>query len=188
MTLYIDKVLLQILAMIDCGSTWNFLSQIKVKEAALRIPVEAPPPSELKILDGTPLQVGVVDDKVVEVRADQTFVGADMFGVDMILGIPWLDQVDPVIRWHERKLFHVRLSENEDGQASLHEVYDLETGEPVVERAQVPRRYTSNSHPDRYGGSGLQGDTKAVRRRGNTSISSKCSRSRPNGNSNWFCD
>ena len=54
-TLYIEKVLLQICAMIDCGSTWNFLSQIKVKEAALRIPVESPPPSELKTLYGTPL-------------------------------------------------------------------------------------------------------------------------------------
>ena len=156
MILYTDKVLLQIRAIIDCGSTWNFLSQIKVKEAALRIPVESPPPSELKTQDGTPLQtyhnhtlqVGIFDDKGVEVRADQTFVGADMFGVDMILGIPWLDQVDPVIRWHERKLFHVRPSENEDSQACLHEVYDLETREPVVERIQVPRSNTSNSHPD----------------------------------------
>ena len=75
-------------------------------------------------------------------------MGADMFGVDMILGMPWLDQADPVIRWHERKLFHVRPSEDVDGQACLYEVYDLETGEPVVERTQAPRRITSSSHPD----------------------------------------
>ena len=122
----------------------------------MRILAEFSPPSELKTLNETLLQtyhnhilqVGVVDDKGVEVRADQMFVSADMFDVDMVLGMPWVDQVDPVIRWHKRKLFHIRSSGNEDGQACLHEVYDLETGEPVVERTQVRRSNTFDSHSD----------------------------------------
>ena len=58
-------------------------------------------------------------------------MGANMFGVHMILGLPWFNWVDPVIRWHERKLYHVRRTKSGDDGACLHETLPLETERPV---------------------------------------------------------
>ena len=65
-------------------------------------------------------------------------MGADMFGVEMILGLPWLNWVDPVIRWHERKLFHVRRTKSGDDRACLHEILPLETERRVEEGVTPP--------------------------------------------------
>jgi hypothetical protein len=96
--------------MIDCGATHNFISQIKVKELNLKGTGAVPP--GLKQLDGTPLQayeahsldIGVKDHESREKRAIYTMIGVNMTGIDMILGLPWLEEENPDIDWPTRRL------------------------------------------------------------------------------------
>lgn len=86
----------------------NFISQMCVKELDLPVVEERPP--RVNTLDGHPLQTyGVhrpevrLDDSKGERRSTTVeFVAANMIGYDMILGMPWLDQYDPDIRWSTR--------------------------------------------------------------------------------------
>jgi hypothetical protein len=101
-------------AMIDCGATWNFFFQSKLTKIGVLIPNGKPSDSGLKTLDGTPLMtyfdhalpVGVIDINGSERTSKETFVGADMYGVDMILGLPWLSHANPLIRFRERTIVH----------------------------------------------------------------------------------
>ena len=43
-------------------------------------------------------------------------------------------------------MFHVRSSEKKNDQTCLHEIYDLKTDEPVIEKTQVPRSITFSNH------------------------------------------
>lgn len=95
-TLYLSTGQTTVRAMIDCGAAFNFISQMKVKEWDLQGTVDVPP--GLKTLDGTPLKcyeahvlrTGVTDATGHEIRTKQAIIAADMTGVDMILGLPWL--------------------------------------------------------------------------------------------------
>ena len=66
----------------------------------------------------------------------------------MILGLPWLNWVDLVIRWHERKLFHVRRTKSGDDEACLHEILPLETERPVDGGVPSPRSKNTSSQAD----------------------------------------
>ena len=102
--------MLTVRAMIDCGTTWNFISQLKVMETGLQgIRKDAP---KLATIDGSPFktyerhsqEVGVKDEIECEVRGLQEFWGADIAGVDVILGLPWLRWANPRIDWAKETL------------------------------------------------------------------------------------
>ncbi len=93
-TLYLRSGLITVRAMMNCGATYNFISQMKAKELNLQRNVSVPP--GLKTLDGTPLKcyeghslrIGVIDANGHEIRTKQAVIAADMTGIDMILGLP----------------------------------------------------------------------------------------------------
>ena len=89
--------------LIDCGAVWNLVLQDFVTRHVL--PVTGSKPMGARTIDGTPiriyrshiLQVRTVDvDNKVSV-VEETVCGADMFGIDLILGLPWLRSVNPSV-------------------------------------------------------------------------------------------
>ena len=92
--------------MIDCGSTWNLISQHLVQENG--IPGDDDVPPGLKTLDGNPLRiyqnhpvdVWVTDSNGEDSTVNQPVLGVDMKGsIQMILGLPWLHAASPLIYW-----------------------------------------------------------------------------------------
>lgn len=90
--------------MIDCGSTWNIVSQALATRHAMHLTDEQPP--RLHTIDGTVLPVYGVFESTILVRDSvdksatrkQTFLGMDLSGGLMIfLGLPWLRSVCPNI-------------------------------------------------------------------------------------------
>jgi transposase InsO family protein len=94
-------------ALIDSGATFNFISQLCAKE--IEAPLTGNTPPAIRTLDGQPLQtygshlVRTVmrDTRGKEADADVNYLAASMVGYDVILGMPWLKQQDPDIRWSD---------------------------------------------------------------------------------------
>ena len=105
----------QVRGLIDCGATWNFVSQDLVTRHSFS--VTGSRPQGAKTIDGTPLriyrshtlQVRTVDIDNRESIEDETVYGADMYGIDLILDLPWLYSVNPDVDWRKQEW---RLREN----------------------------------------------------------------------------
>lgn len=96
----------EIKCLIDSGAECNFVSQSWIISNDLPVAFE---PKSVKAVDGRTvrsygthkLDVTVEDNNQVRNREMSKFHAVDMMGYDMILGYPWLCEVDPDIRWSE---------------------------------------------------------------------------------------
>ncbi len=90
-------------AAIDSGSSFNFMSQLKVKELQLTNGVS--PTQKPRGIDGNSIRVYLeykidvfTSDSAGRIaRTESVFLGADIGGFNMILGRPWLKTVTPII-------------------------------------------------------------------------------------------
>lgn len=93
-------------ALIDSGASLNFLSHMRAKEMDITYD-QADKAPVIRTLGGDRLQTyGFVSAKVrlrdsqgMEVVRQQEFLVATITGYDLVLGMPWLRDVDPLIRW-----------------------------------------------------------------------------------------
>ena len=93
----------QLQALVDSGATYNFISQLAVKELDL----DGSPPTHSRIctLDGNALHTylmhsvafSIVDGAGEAHQLTQDLIGADIRGYDVILGMPWLKEQNPNI-------------------------------------------------------------------------------------------
>lgn len=93
--------------MIDCGSTWNPVSQLLMKESD-GLPESGHVPSGLKTVDVTLLMIygshkintRVADRDGIVSETNGDFLAVDITGrCEVILGLPWLRAAQPVINW-----------------------------------------------------------------------------------------
>ncbi|MCJ1465115.1 hypothetical protein MMC07_003731 [Pseudocyphellaria aurata] len=93
-------------AEIDCGSSYNLISQILVRELDLQ--GDGNLPSGLKTIDGSPLRVYDNYVMTVHLQGEQgsSSLQQDLLGVDLvdkscqvILGMAWLTAANPQINW-----------------------------------------------------------------------------------------
>ena len=95
----------QVNALIDSGASLNFISQLKVKELGLRGHSDAP--HGIRSLSGHvmstyqthDIETSVTDSNGKTQRHTDSYVAASFTGCDLILGITWLQERDPDIRW-----------------------------------------------------------------------------------------
>lgn len=92
-------------AVIDSGSPFNLISQMKVKE--MQLPRGSQPHQKPRGIDGNPLhtyfehelEVFTTDSAGRIVCSIGVFLGADIGGFDIILGRLWLKETRPSINW-----------------------------------------------------------------------------------------
>lgn len=105
--------------MINCGSTWNLLLQLKVQEFGLKGSNNVL--LGLKTLNGNKLityQKHTLSVKVKDLESQMSIVahnllGADMAGVIIILGLPWLNAINPNINWPDQSFTFRKGSEGQ---------------------------------------------------------------------------
>ena len=106
--LWINKSWKTIEAIIDSGAEANLIHRDVV--AALQPSQDDPPPA-LAAINGTPLQpegtyplmLRLSDSLGTQETQRHSFVAAAFDGPPLILGLPWLESVDPVIQWSQRQ-------------------------------------------------------------------------------------
>lgn len=88
-------------ALVDCGSSLNFISQMCVKELGIQTSGHRPP--GIRTFDRHKLQTyGTYCPDIRLTDSNGDMLNANMMRFDMILRMPWLDQYDPNIRWRKR--------------------------------------------------------------------------------------
>ena len=92
-------------ALIDCGATLNFLHEETI--AQLQIDTQPCPPIEVTVVDGRSLPSAIrrqvtLDFEVNNEKYHETFYIAPIGVHAMILGMPWLTNVNPDIDWRAR--------------------------------------------------------------------------------------
>lgn len=105
-TLLVGPMVLEVSAMVDCGSTWKFISHLfAIKH---EFPDQGQLPFNLKTIDGSHSQVYgqhsasvMAHDPSGELcTKGQTFLAMRIAGgVKVILGLPWLRAAIPMINW-----------------------------------------------------------------------------------------
>ena len=100
------------LAMIDSGATRNFMSRkIATNHQILGLPREKS--YQLTVVDGTPLSQdeGMVKEETLPLMSqihgkDLGRITFDLVSIshEVILGIPWLEKVNPSIDWNSQKI------------------------------------------------------------------------------------
>ena len=101
-------------AVIDSGSPFNLIFQIKIKEMQLLIGCQ--PHHKPRGIDGNSLHTYFVHELEVFttnsagriVYSKGTFLGADIEGFEIILGRPWLKEKRPSINWKNDYWTHCR--------------------------------------------------------------------------------
>jgi hypothetical protein len=96
-------------ALIDTGAEDDFISQMLVKE--MGIPYSSPSPGSAKAIDGRPVFIygGTtvtykLKDSLGQDRQDTRQMWAvDMSDTDITLGWPWLESIDPIIRFRQKE-------------------------------------------------------------------------------------
>ena len=127
-------------AMIDSGATENLISQLLVKLHS--IPADFDVRSGLGTLDGSPLRTysgheltfSMTDDAGEAMTQSSEFLGVDMIGVDVILGLTWLNKINPDIDWSSQRWRYRSVTragrhhpdESESQDEDLAEVYPRE--------------------------------------------------------------
>ena len=94
-------------ALIDSGASVNFISQLVVAEMKLK-PSAVPAPA-VRTLNGErlttyyyhTLPLRMLDAGGKQLKTADYFLAADIEGFDMVLGMPWLRNIDPDIQWTE---------------------------------------------------------------------------------------
>jgi hypothetical protein len=97
-----------LVALIDSGSEDNFISRLAVKEN--RLSPDTSGPRAFRTLSGSSsiiygtVSIAVQLEDSIGVQQDETiaFRVVDMPGIDIILGWPWLEGVNPAIDWRTR--------------------------------------------------------------------------------------
>ncbi|KAL0853428.1 hypothetical protein Bca101_058580 [Brassica carinata] len=88
-----------VVAMVDSGSTHNFISEKAAKKLNLKI--IRTPPFAVRVANGSPLQChGHYKDvqvKMGEVTVSVTLNALPLVGLDLVLGIEWLQSLGPII-------------------------------------------------------------------------------------------
>ena len=112
-TLYLGQARPKIRALIGSGADRNLLSQRKVEELGLqgssdhKIELEDLNGNPLKIYQSHTIPIGTVDKNDFEVIQEHEFLGLDLpAGIDMVLGLPWLQKANPLIHFGEGGFSH----------------------------------------------------------------------------------
>lgn len=98
--------------MIDSGSTFNLISRLAVAEHQLHGTDDLPP--GIECLDGHPLRlyqrfqvsVRVRDAAGVERTLSQDLYSVEMTGMDMILGMAWLEEALPIVNYGSKTFLY----------------------------------------------------------------------------------
>ena len=99
----------EVQCLIDSGAERNFVSQAWIKENEL--PEDHAVPEQIQAVDehripcygSHQIDVEITDHEKVRKRWKSQFHAVDMRGYDMILGYSWLSEIDPDIRWRDRR-------------------------------------------------------------------------------------
>ena len=96
-----------VLILIDCGAELECVDNSFLAQHRIRFV----PPEEIKLdlqlADGSPKNCGLLATAHLSTNTDQVtrdLVVTDLAGEDVILGMPWLQSLNPFINWRERTL------------------------------------------------------------------------------------
>ena len=93
-------------ALVDSGATLNFIHEALV--ANLGLITQSCPPIKVRLADGRILthtnRKVTLNFTIAGVRQMQTFYVAPIGMHSMILGMPWLESVNPVIDWRRKTI------------------------------------------------------------------------------------
>jgi hypothetical protein len=106
-------------ALLDCGAEGNFVDQKWVKE---HLPDTGELPRRIHALDGHKitsysqrrLKIGAVDRNNLGRESVQTLEAVDIAGYDIILGYPWLRDINPDCDWENRTWAYREVSSMSD--------------------------------------------------------------------------
>jgi len=95
----------QVRALVDCGAQGNFISKVAMLRAGLQ-PTQKADPYEITMANGHSKWIThEVYATLTDKHESQTRVTLDVFELathDIILGLPWLQDQNPVINWKKR--------------------------------------------------------------------------------------
>ncbi|CAL9238536.1 unnamed protein product [Arabidopsis halleri] len=97
----------EIIALVDSGSTHNFVSEKTARE--LKLPLKSIKPFPVKVADGKPLRCRGRFDMVMvwlgDVDFTVTLYALPLEGLDLVLGVQWLSSLGPILcDWKEQTM------------------------------------------------------------------------------------
>jgi hypothetical protein len=99
----------ELVTLVDSGAEDNFISRLAVKEYGLTLAGEGPTsfrtlPDQESVIYGTTYVDAEVTDSIGQTKlANLQLRAIDMPGVDLILGWPWLEEIDPQISFKSKE-------------------------------------------------------------------------------------